>query len=487
MQDSEINTQKFIIKFFTEIMIKGDSAKKQMINQLFVNLTKISNNISQEIKLKKFFDKIEIISPIEVSDNLREKLLQTPGIEQVLEAIQIDNMNTLDEIKVEVNRYMCTNIEDKTFVVRAKRVGTQDFKSINIEQVVGGYMLAQNPKTLGVKLKGADYTVHLELEHNKLNIITKKHYGIGGFPLGTQGELISLMSGGFDSTVASYLSQKRGLKTHFIFFNLGGIAHEIGVKQVAYYIWEKFASSHEVEFITIPFEDVVTQIFKDISPSYMGVMLKRLMIMAAQKVALSLKIDAIITGESVAQVSSQTLRNLSLIDKASDILVLRPLAFMSKPEIIEIASKIGTKKFAETMPEYCGVISQNPVTAGSFERVEKESKAFDYTVLDESVKNARFRKISTVLDDIGEIGSLDVVTSLNNEDILIDIRQDTKVYEASCKVLKIPFYELKKEFKKLDSTKTYYLYCDKGVLSQLHGQYLKDELGFKNIKVYRPS
>ncbi|OCL85495.1 tRNA sulfurtransferase [Aliarcobacter thereius] len=486
MVENSIKTQKFIIKFFTEIMIKGDRAKKQMINQLFVNLTKLSDDISKQIVLKKFFDKIELVCPLEFVEPLREKLLCTSGIEQVLEAIQIDNMNTLDEIKVEVNKHMGHLIKDKTFVVRAKRIGTQDFKSTNIEQTVGGYILANNPNN-GVDLRNAEITINLELEHSKLNIITKKYYGMGGFPLGTQGEILSLMSGGFDSTVASYLSMKRGLKTHFIFFNLGGVAHEIGVKQVAWFLWNKFSSSHKLNFITIPFESVVEQIFKDISPSYMGVMLKRLMIQASQQVAKELKIDAIITGESVAQVSSQTLRNLRLIDDASETLILRPLAFMSKPEIIDIATKIGTKKFAEAMPEYCGVISQNPVTAGSFDRVEKEARAFDYNVLDEAVRNMRIKSIDEVLNDVCEVGTLEVVNSIGKNDIVIDIRQNEDNIKLDCEVLKIPFYSLKKEFKKLDKEKNYLLYCDKGVLSQLHGQYLKDEAGYTNIKVYRPN
>ncbi|AXK48476.1 tRNA 4-thiouridine(8) synthase ThiI [Aliarcobacter trophiarum LMG 25534] len=485
MIEKEIETQKFIVKYFTEIMIKGDRAKKQMLNQLLMNLQKISKEISDEIVLKKFFDKIELVTPLKYAASLKEKLLQTSGIDQVLEAIQINEMDSLDKIKVEVNRYMANTIIDKTFVVRAKRVGTQDFKSIDIEQTVGGYMLAHN-NTRGVDLRNAEVTIKLELEHNKLNIITEKYKGLGGFPLGAQGEILSLMSGGFDSTVASYLSIKRGLKTHFVFFNLGGIAHEIGVKQVSWYLWNKFASSHRVSFITIPFEDVVGQIFKDISPSYMGVMLKRLMIKAAQEVAKNMSIDAIITGESVAQVSSQTLRNLSLIDSASDMLILRPLAFMSKPEIIDIATKIGTKKFAEAMPEYCGVISQNPVTHGSFDRVEKEAKKFDYTVLDIAIKNAKIKNIDEVLDDVCEVGSLEVVSSVGENEIIIDIRQSEDSFNHQTNVLKIPFYNLKKEFKKLDNSKTYLLYCDKGVLSQLHGQYLKDEEKYTNIKVFRP-
>ena len=177
------------------------------------------------------------------------------------------------------------------------------------------------------------------------------------------------MSGGFDSTVASYLTMKRGIKTHFIFFNLGGLAHEIGVKQVAYYLWNKFGSSHRVSFISVPFDDVVTEIFKNVSQPYMGVMLKRLMLSASEKIADSMGIDALVTGESVAQVSSQTLRNLALIDQCTNKLVLRPLAMMSKPDIIDIAYKIGTRRFAESMPSSRSY-SQVTAMSTSYHRLE---------------------------------------------------------------------------------------------------------------------
>jgi thiamine biosynthesis protein ThiI len=205
------------------------------------------------------------------------------------------------------------------------------------------------------------------------------------------------MSGGFDSTIASYLTMKRGMKTHFIFFNLGGIAHEIGVKQVALYLWSKFGSSHRVKFISVPFDDVLTEIFASTHETYMGVTLKRLMLLAAEKVANEMEIDALLTGESVAQVSSQTLRNLALIDQVTNKLILRPLATMNKPEIIELANNIGTRRFAESMPEYCGVISKNPITHGSYKRMEREAKRFNYSVLDKAVEDAKTIYVRNVL------------------------------------------------------------------------------------------
>jgi thiamine biosynthesis protein ThiI len=467
-------------------MIKGSTAKRQMIAQVYNNLNYMLSKISSDIKIKKFFDKVEVVCPIEVVVLVRQRLLDTPGIQQILEAIQFDNMYTLDEIKVKVNEICASEIQGKTFVIRAKRTGTQDFKSTQIEQTVGGYMLAMND-TKGVSLKNPEVTINIELEHHQLNIITYKHLGMSGFPIGTQGSVLSLMSGGFDSTVASYLTMKRGIKTHFIFFNLGGIAHEIGVKQVAYYLWNKFGSSHRVSFISVPFDDVVTEIFKSVSEPYMGVMLKRLMLKASEKVADSMGIDALVTGESVAQVSSQTLRNLALIDQVTNKLVLRPLAMMSKPDIIDIAYKIGTRRFAEAMPEYCGVISKNPVTHGSYERMEKEAKYFDYSILDEAVKKSVFVNVDEIDQDVNQIGQMEIVNDLSGADYtVIDIRQTPDCIKTSVETIKIPFYNLKNEFKKLPQDKTYLFYCDKGILSQLHAQFLRDSENYTNIKVYRP-
>jgi len=466
-------------------MVKGSSAKRQMVGQLYNNLLKMLGHFSEDINVRKFSDKIEVVTPIAFVVEVRQLLLDTPGIEQVLEALQFDQMNTLDDIKVKVGEVTHHEIEGKTFVVRAKRSGTHDFRSTELEQTVGGYMLATYPSN-GVDLHNPEVTIRIELLNNQLNIITTKHVGLAGFPLGTQGDILSLMSGGFDSTIASYLTMKRGMKTHFIFFNLGGVAHEIGVKQVALYLWSKFGSSHRVKFISVPFDDVLTEIFASTHETYMGVTLKRLMLLAAEKVANEMEIDALLTGESVAQVSSQTLRNLALIDQVTNKLILRPLATMNKPEIIDIANKIGTRRFAESMPEYCGVISKNPITHGSYKRMEREAKRFDYTVLDKAVEEAQHIYVDEILDDVTNNTAIEVVTELDDTIVVIDIRAEDACIETSCESIKIPFHRLKSEFKKLPQDKEYLLYCEKGIMSQLHAQYLRDAEDAKNVRVYRP-
>jgi len=466
-------------------MVKGSSAKRQMVGQLYNNLIKMLGRISEDITVRKFSDKIEVLTPLAHVIEVRQLLLDTPGIEQVLEALQFDNMNTLDEIKVKVGDITHEAIEGKTFVIRAKRSGNHDFRSTELEQTIGGYMLATYPNN-GVDLHNPDVTIRIELLNNQLNIITDKHVGLAGFPLGTQGDVLSLMSGGFDSTIASYLTMKRGMKTHFIFFNLGGVAHEIGVKQVALYLWSKFGSSHKVKFISVPFDDVLTEIFASTHETYMGVTLKRLMLLASEQIANEMDIDALVTGESVAQVSSQTLRNLALIDQVTNKLILRPLATMNKPEIMNMAKDIGTKEFAENMPEYCGVISKNPITHGSYKRMEREAKRFDYAVLDKAVEDAVTINVDDILDDVTTNTAIEVVQELESGMVVIDIRAEDDCIKTSVESIKIPFHKLKSEFKKLPQDKEYLLYCEKGIMSQLHAQYLRDAEKVSNVRVYRP-
>ncbi len=467
-------------------MVKGSSARKQMVNQLYENLLKILGRLSEDIRVKKFSDKIEVLAPKTDVPEVRQVLLNTSGIEYILEVLQFEGMDTLEKIKQKVHEHVADEISEKTFVVRVKRTGTHPFNSTKIEQTVGGYLLAHT-QAKGVDLRNAEVTIRMELIHNQLNLITTKYKGLSGFPIGTQGDILSLMSGGFDSTVASYLTMKRGIKTHFIFFNLGGLAHEIGVKQVALYLWSKFGSSHRVKFISVPFEGVVEEIFRSTGQTYMGVTLKRLMLMASEKIADEMGIDALLTGESVAQVSSQTLRNLALIDQVSNKLILRPLSTMNKPEIISIANDIGTRHFAENMPEYCGVISQNPITHGSFKRMKKEAERFDYTVLDKAVEEAQHIYVDEIVADVNNLAAVEVIHELDPaKHVVIDIRAEGECIETPCENIKIPFHQLKTEFDKLPKDKEYLLYCDKGIMSQLHAQYLRDAKGTDNVKVYRP-
>jgi thiamine biosynthesis protein ThiI len=332
-------------------------------------------------------------------------------------------------------------------------------------------------------------TVDLEISKQTFYVVNRRHRGLGGYPVGSIDPVLSLISGGFDSPVASYLTMKRGMRTHFLFFNLGGRDHEIGVKEVALYLWQKYGCKQRVLFISVPFEEVVAELLVKVENSQMGVILKRMMLRVGERLARELEIDALVTGECVAQVSSQTLRNLSVIDEVTDTLVLRPLIASDKEDIVRMAAAIGTENFAANMPEYCGVISVNPTTRARLGRVQAQEQRFDMAILERAIAASRRTRIDHLAQEALERVDVEVLSIPLAESIIVDIRhpeeEELAPLRVQVPVLKIPFYELYRRAGDLSPGRTYMLYCGKGVMSRLHASYLL-EAGALQVKVYAP-
>ena len=481
---------KFIVKPHPEIFVKSESVRKRFTRILECNIRIILQRSCESIAVINRRSHIEVVPK---DDSQREEILtvltQTPGIHHVLEVKQTD-FTDLHDIYEQTLAHVGDSLNGKTFCVRAKRTGKHDFTSIELERYVGGG-LNQAVESASVKLKNPDVTVRVEVQNDKLNQILARHKGLGGFPLGTQEDVLSLISGGFDSGVSSYLHIKRGSKVHYCFFNLGGPAHEIGVKQVSHFLWKKYGSSAKVKFIAIDFEPVVGEILENIDDGQMGVVLKRMFMRAAGMVAERFGIQALVTGEALGQVSSQTLTNLRHIDNVTDTLILRPLINWDKEDIIDVARQIGTEDFAKTMPEFCGVISKSPTVKAVLEKLETEEAKFDYTVLERVVTEARVIDIRDIEKESQEQApEIELVDQIETDAVVLDIRSPDEEDENPLEidnvdVKHLPFYKLATQFGDLPQDKTYLLYCDRGVMSRLQALYLKEN-GFDNVKVYRP-
>jgi thiamine biosynthesis protein ThiI len=483
---------KLIVKLHPEISIKSKSVRKRFTKLLESNIRISLRHTLETVFVQNQWDRI-VVTVTDATEaqeqTIIDQLGRTPGIVQ-FNLVQESDFTDIDDIYQQVFAIYKNQLDDKTFCVRVKRTGTHDFKSQDVAQYVGGG-LNQNISSAKVKLKKPDVTITLEIKDKKVYLITKKFRGIGGFPLPTQEDVLSLMSGGFDSGVASYMMIRKGARTHYCFFNLGGAAHEIGVKQVSYYLWKRYSSTHKVKFITVDFEPVVAEILENVENSQMGVVLKRMMMRAAAKVADKLKIQALVTGESLGQVSSQTLANLNVIDRVTPNLILRPLIQHDKQEIIDIARVIGTEDFAKTMPEYCGVISKKPTVKAVISKIEAEEGNFDFEVLDRVIADATvmdIRKIEEQAND--EVSEVEAVSDLVSTDVVLDIRspeeEEANPMEiGNVQVMHIPFYRIATQFGDLDQSKHYLLYCDRGVMSKLQALLLH-ESGYKNVRVYKP-
>ncbi|WP_027855785.1 tRNA uracil 4-sulfurtransferase ThiI [Marinobacterium litorale] len=487
---------KFIIKLFPEITIKSRPVRKRLIARLQNNMQIILARIEPSVKVSGCWDKLEVVfdpdegaDKAQVRDSLVDAMARIPGIHAFLEVDQYPLGDFHQVFELTRDAYS-ERLKGKTFKVRVRRAGKHDFTSVELERYVGGG-LRQHTQAAGVDVHKPEVWVDLEVRDQQLFIVTRSHKGLGGYPLGTQEPVLSLISGGFDSVVSSWMTMRRGCKTHFLFFNLGGYAHEIGVKQVSLHLWKRYGASARVKFVTVPFEEVVGEILQSVHHSHMGVVLKRMMMRAADQVADRMKISALVTGESVAQVSSQTLPNLSLIDAVSEHLVLRPLITMDKPDIIEISRDIGAFEFASAMPEFCGVISDKPTTAARKERVEQEEAEFDFEVLDRAVADAEVISIDEIVENHNINAEIEALTRVADNQIIIDIRPPQEEEKKplnlpGCDIMKVPFYKLEQVAEGLDPRKEYLLYCAKGVMSQMHAQHLTEK-GYPNFRIYRPA
>ena len=469
-------------------MIKSESVRKRFIKILTGNIRNVLNKHDDTLAVVRHWDYIEVRSKLpENRPHLIELLQRIPGIHHFLE-VDEKQFTDLHDIFEQTLQDVGSQLENKTFCVRVKRKGKHNFSSIEAERYIGGG-LNQHIATAKVKLTNPDLTVRVEIENDKMMLVKARHTGIGGYPIGTQEDVLSLISGGFDSGVSSYMLIRRGSRVHYCFFNLGGAAHEIGVKQMAYHIWNRFSPSHKVRFIAINFEAVVGEILEKIDSSQMGVVLKRMMVRAASKIAERFAIQAILTGEALGQVSSQTLTNLRLIDEASETLVLRPLISHDKEQIIATAKEIGTDDIAKSMPEFCGVISKNPTVKAVREKIVAEELNFDFSILENAVQNAQYLDIREIAEQTERgVVQVDAVSVLTGDDVILDIRSPEETDENPLRlegqnVTLLPFYKLSSQFASLDQSKTYLLYCERGVMSKLQALYLKEN-GFNNVKVF---
>ena len=474
---------RFIVKVSSESFIKSRSVRAWHLDQLKKNVRVVLRRIDPQVRIRGHSNRLEIDCSEALATACQRRLGDIPGIHSILtvESASLPTENTLEFLAEKAVEYYAGVVSGNSFAVRCRRVGDHEFSSLDVDRYVGAALL-ENSIDSRVKLKQPDVTVSIEILRENVYFVRDKIMGLGGYPIGTQGTVLSLISGGFDSSVASYQMQRRGCRVNYLFFNLGGPAHSLGAQQAALYLWQKFGISHTAHFYSVSLDHFVSELMTLPNPSLNGVLLKRAMMRVADVVANKARISTLVTGESLAQVSSQTMANLSVINEVSDHLVLRPLIAMDKSDIINIAEKIGSAVFAKNMVEYCGIISKKPTVAASLLEVKAAEQqmgdSWFYHALDSVNKVA----MADIIKQVNEQPQVELVSEVD-EQIVIDIRATDKPLETAA--LHIPFHQLNKRFETLDNSKDYLLYCDKGVMSQLHAAYLH-EAGHMNVKVYRP-
>ncbi|HHW46190.1 MAG TPA: tRNA 4-thiouridine(8) synthase ThiI [Clostridiales bacterium] len=321
-----------------------------------------------------------------------EKVKKVFGIAAFSRAC-VANKNIQDILK-KAEAYLAERLKEiKTFKVEAKRSDKKfPLTSPQISAQLGGYLLKRFPH-LKVDVHNPDEIVTVEVRDFGAYIRAGQLAGAGGMPVGSGGRAAVLISGGIDSPVAAWMMAKRGIElcaVHFASPPYTSERAEIKVRQLL----EKVAEySGEIKLAVVPFTEIQEEIGKKCPEEYFTLIMRRFMMMISERIAKDNGCLALITGESVGQVASQTIQALAVTDAATEMPVFRPLIGMDKEEIVEISRKIDTFEISiQPYDDCCTVFTpRHPKTKPQLEQIIKAEQALDIeTLIDNAIKGTRY-------------------------------------------------------------------------------------------------
>ncbi|QGA54871.1 tRNA 4-thiouridine(8) synthase ThiI [Sulfolobus sp. E5-1-F] len=352
-----------IIRPSGEIALKSPRSRRNFEHTL-------ANNIRNIIKEGKIW-KSQGILFLEVNDDNKniEELSKVFGIASFSPVILIKSYNNLEDIVNEAKEVFSEIVKGKIFAVRAKRIGSHNFTSLDIQRKVGE---ALYPFSRGVNLENPEVEVFIEIRNNITYFYHKIIKGPKGLPVGVAGKTVVLFSGGIDSPVATWMMMKRGSIPIILNFNLGGNIHRKFVLEELS-ILRKWSGGHKLKLFIVNGTDVLIKL-SQIEKRNRVVMLKRVMYKVAERLCDKTNAKSITTGESLSQVSSQTMTNLYVTEYGIKYPIFRPLIGFDKEEIIELARKIGTYEYSIKLPEYCAISTKARTSIELNEVLKDEEK-----------------------------------------------------------------------------------------------------------------
>lgn len=387
----------FIIRY-GEIGLKSKKVRRKLE-------TILSNRIRQMLERKKIsYEKIKLLPTrgrlfLHTNEMVKasEELKKCFGIVSFSPAFQVssDKQEILEAALKLAEQDLKKN---DTFGIRTKRVGQHPFSSQDISVEAGAYILdTLKEREISVDLTNPDHTFHIEIRDKNAYLYNQIIPSVTGLPYGSQGKLISLLSGGIDSPVASWFMMKRGSNIFPLYADLTPYSDITAYKRVIQVIRNLFAYSpyKEITLYVAPHGHVLEQIKERIPPKFSCLFCKRTMYIIAEKLAARLNAKGIITGENLGQVASQTLDNLYVLDQAVTIPVFRPLIGFEKNETMKLSKKIGLYSSSIMQVPGCGAVPQYPETHAQLKTILEIEKENEFDKLrEEAFRNIKEVKIS---------------------------------------------------------------------------------------------
>ncbi len=360
-----------VIIRFGEISLKSNKVRNRMINRLSKNINAALKNIGVECTVYNKWSRI-IIEEFEETKNIVDAVSILPGVVSLSPCKVVEpKIETISRGLVEIG---LENFEGNTFGVDARRVGEKDthnFSSRDICEEAGSVLLDNLGENVEVDLNHPDQWFYVECRKEKAFLYLKKYPGPGGLPVGAEGKILALISGGHDSPVAAYKMMCRGCEVVPLYFSMGdysGIDLDIRAFKTIQKL-KKFAPNFDWDVRVAEIGETVEKLMEDLNNTRM-VVLRRFMFKIAEKLAEKEGARGIVTGESLGQKSSQTLGNLDVVSRATKIPVHRPLLSFDKPDIIEIARGIGTFSGSKIEAGCTEIAPNRPEVYGDLEKIK---------------------------------------------------------------------------------------------------------------------
>lgn len=332
-------------------------------------------------------------------DNIKKVIDRIFGIHMYHIAYIVDtNSETIKSSVLEIVK----SVNFKTFKVETKRSDKSfPIRSQEFNHVLGGVIL-KNIENVKVDVHNPELLVQVEIREKNTYIYLNSYKGSGGYPVGTQPRGLLMLSGGIDSPVAGYLALKRGVKLDAVYFE--AIPHtSLEARNKVIELCKKLAAyTDNINLHIVNFTPIQEEIYKNCREDYCITIMRRMMYRIMEKLANKYKGLAIVNGESIGQVASQTLTSMNVINSVTNIPVIRPVACLDKLEIMDIARKIDTYETSILPYEDCCTVfvPKHPVINPRIDISIYEEEKFNYReMIDTAVESINTIKVSEDMDN----------------------------------------------------------------------------------------
>ena len=380
--------RSFLIKY-AEIGVKGKNRylfEDALVKQIHHRL----KNLEGKFEVTKEAGRIYAEASEDFDyDEVIDALQHVFGIVGICPMVQIED-NGYEDLKAQVVKYIDDAYEDKhfTFKVVARRANKQyPVVSDQINRDLGEVILNAFPATK-VNVHTPDVLLRVEVRH-KINIFSETIPGPGGMPIGTAGRAMLLLSGGIDSPVAGWMIAKRGVTIDATYFHAPPYTSERAKQKVVDLAKLVAKYTGPIRLNIINFTDIQLYIYDQCPHDELTIIMRRYMMKIAETIAKENDCLALVTGESIGQVASQTMQSLAVTNEVCELPVMRPLIAFDKQDIVDISLKIGTYETSVLPYEDCCTIfvAKHPVTKPSLKKIKNSEKKLDEKI-DELMKMA---------------------------------------------------------------------------------------------------